>query len=84
MRINNLKIRVLLSVIVFVNAALAQNGTSLTNPYVRNPVDSATIPSTTYRSGLYASPNPIDRSSNLVVTGNIGTNVGDLILYLLK
>jgi tetratricopeptide (TPR) repeat protein len=72
MRIKTLKTGVLLTVIIFVNATLAQNGTSLTNPNVRNPVGSGTVPATTYRSGLYASPNPIDRTSDLIVTGNVG------------
>ncbi len=72
MMIKILKIGALLPVIILVNAALAQTGTSLTNPNVRNPVGPATVPSTVYRSGLYASPNPIDRSSDLIVTGNVG------------
>jgi len=72
MRIKTLKTRALSLAIILVNAALAQNGTSLNNPNVRNPVGPATVPSTVYRSGLYASPNPIDRSSDLVVTGNVG------------
>jgi tetratricopeptide (TPR) repeat protein len=75
MRTKTLKIGVLLTAVIFVNfvnAALAQNGTSLTNPNVRNPVGSGTVPLTTYRSGLHATPNPIDRTSDLVVTGNVG------------
>jgi tetratricopeptide (TPR) repeat protein len=72
MRIKALKNGALLLVILPVSAALAQNGTSLNNPNVRNPVGPATVPSTMYRSGLVASPNPIDRTSDLVVTGNVG------------
>lgn len=72
MRPGILKTVVLSLVILLVNPAFAQNGTSLNNPYVRNPVGSATVPATTYSSGLVASPNPIDRSNNLVITGNIG------------
>ncbi len=72
MRVKTLKTRALLLVIILLNTALAQNGTSLNNPNVRNPVGSATIPATTYRSGLVASPNPIDRTGELIITGNIG------------
>jgi len=39
---------------------------------INNPVGSGTVPPTTSRSGLIRSPNPIDRSSNLVITGNVG------------
>ena len=38
---------------------------------IENPVGSGTIPPSSVRSGLIRSPNPIDTSSNLVVTGNV-------------
>ena len=38
---------------------------------VDNPVGSGLVPPTTFRSGLVRSPNPIDTSSNLLITGNI-------------
>lgn len=39
---------------------------------VAGPVRSATVPLSSYQSGLVSRPNPIDGSSNLVVTGNVG------------
>ena len=39
---------------------------------IRNPVGRGTVPSSRGRSGLIRSPNPIDRSGNLVITGNVG------------
>jgi len=45
---------------------------AIDNPAVRSPVGSATVPPSSLQSGLYRSPNPIDTSSNLVITGNVG------------
>jgi len=42
------------------------------NPSAASPVRSATTPLSSYRSDLVTRPNPIDNSSNLVVTGNVG------------
>lgn len=42
------------------------------NGAVRNPVGSGTVVPSSRRSGLIRSPNPIDRSGNLVITGNVG------------
>ncbi len=42
------------------------------NPNVQSPVGSATVPPSSYQSGLVTSPNPMQRSGNLVVTGNVG------------
>ena len=38
---------------------------------ISNPVGSGTVPPTASRSGLIRSPNPIDRSSNFVITGHV-------------
>ncbi|MHC4475724.1 MAG: tetratricopeptide repeat protein [Planctomycetota bacterium] len=38
---------------------------------IENPAGISTVPVTSYRSGLIASPNPINRSGNLVITGNV-------------
>jgi tetratricopeptide (TPR) repeat protein len=48
----------------------AQSGPS--NPVIRSPIGPATVPQSSYRSGLFASPNPIDTTGNLVITGNVG------------
>ncbi len=55
-----------------VATVFAQNGSTLTNPSVGSPVGTGTVPVTTYRNGLVTSPNPIDRTSDMVVTGNVG------------
>jgi len=45
---------------------------ALTNPAMRNPVGQGNMPVTTYQSGLVRSPNPIDNTADLVMSGNIG------------
>jgi hypothetical protein len=50
-------------------------GLCLENPSVGNPVGSGTTPPTAYRPGLVKSPNPIDTSGNLVVTGNVANGM---------
>jgi tetratricopeptide (TPR) repeat protein len=45
---------------------------SATGWAINNPVGSGTVPPTATRSGLIRSPNPIDRSGNLVITGHVG------------
>ena len=50
-------------------------GLSLENPSVGNPVGSGTVPPTAYQPGLVQSPNPIDMSGNLVVTGNVANGM---------
>jgi tetratricopeptide (TPR) repeat protein len=46
-------------------------GWAIENPAIRNPVGFGTLPPSNIRSGLIRSPNPIDTSGNLVITGNI-------------
>ncbi len=50
--------------------AVAQSG--LSNYSIRSPVGPATVPQSSYRSGLFPSPNPIDTTGNLIITGNVG------------
>jgi len=38
---------------------------------VRSPVGPGTVPPSSYSSGLIRTPNPIDTSGNLVITGNV-------------
>ncbi|MBA7658956.1 hypothetical protein ES703_66919 [subsurface metagenome] len=52
-------------------AGWPQTGSGVENPAIRNPVGLSTVPPSSIQSGLIASPNPIDVSSNLVITGNI-------------
>ncbi len=46
-------------------------GRAIRNPRISNPIGSGTVPPSSVRSGLIRSPNPIDRSGNLVITGNV-------------
>ncbi len=73
---NIVKNRLLIIVVVlFFTLGLAtawpQTGSGVENPAIRNPVGLSTVPPSSIQSGLIASPNPIDASSNLVITGNI-------------
>ena len=52
-------------------ASRSQTGSGLGNPSVRSPVSSATVPQSSFRSGLIQNPNPIDSSGNLIITGNV-------------
>jgi len=52
-----------LSLLLFVSGAWASYGTS--------PVGSPTVPPSSYEGGLIANPNPLDSSSNSVITGNV-------------
>lgn len=44
---------------------------SIQNPGVGSPVGPGTVPPSSIRSGLVSSPNPIDTSGNLAITGNV-------------
>jgi len=43
----------------------------IANPSVTNPAGMSTVPPSSLADGLVQSPNPLDRSSDLVVTGNV-------------
>jgi len=62
-----MKMRVLYIVASVFLAAFSKTGWA-----VGNPVGPTTVPPSSRRSGLIRSPNPIDRSRNLVITGNVG------------
>jgi len=47
------------------------SGWAIENPAIRNPVGFGTLTPSNIRSGLIRSPNPMDTSGNLVITGNI-------------
>ncbi|MFC1676903.1 tetratricopeptide repeat protein [Planctomycetota bacterium] len=59
-------------VLVFV-AVCSQTagGRGPVNPNVGSPVGRGTVPATSYSGGLIKAVNPIDRRSNLVITGNV-------------
>ncbi|MHC4325028.1 MAG: hypothetical protein ACYSUX_12255 [Planctomycetota bacterium] len=44
---------------------------SIENPGIGNPVGPATVPPSTYGTGLVSNPSPIDTSGNLLITGNV-------------
>ncbi len=68
------KFVIILAVFFFAlsEVTVAIENPSISNPSVKNPAGSGTVPPSSYRGGLVDSPNPIDRSGNLVVTGNVG------------
>ncbi len=43
----------------------------IANPSITNPAGVSTVPPSSLGDGLMQSPNPLDRSSDLVVTGNV-------------
>ncbi|MHC4394751.1 MAG: hypothetical protein ACYS1A_03780 [Planctomycetota bacterium] len=59
------KRRLIIVVIIFF-AVLSTTGWT-----IGNPVGPGTVPPSSYSSGLVRTPNPIDTSSNLVITGNV-------------
>jgi len=52
-------------------ASFSGTGLAIENSSIRNPVGFRSFPPSGIRSGLVRSPNPIDTSGNLVVTGNV-------------
>ena len=46
-------------------------GWSIENPAIRNPIGSATVPPSSIDSGLVNTPDPVDTTGNLVITGNV-------------
>ncbi len=66
---------IIICVSVLIVAVFCGVGLSLENPSVGNPVGSGTVPPTAYKPGLVQSPNPIDMSGNLVITGNVANGM---------
>lgn len=62
---------VLSIIIVSIFVILSEPGWAIENPSVRSPIVSGTVPPSSISSGLISTPNPIDSSSNLVITGNV-------------
>ncbi len=57
---------------VYIAAVLLLACFSIAGGQVRRSMGSATVPPSSRRSGLIRSPNPIDTSGNLGITGNVG------------
>ncbi len=58
--------------IIIVSLALfAGTSWSIQNPSTSNPAGISTTPASSISSGLISSPNPIDSSGNIVITGNV-------------
>jgi len=72
-----------LPIIAVVIAILSDASWPMDNPSIRSPVVSGTVPPSSISSGLIQSPNPIDTSGNLVITGNVigGTHFRGLVPY---
>ena len=58
--------------LLFIAAAVFFGGFSGVGWAIENRFGPATVPPSSIRSGLVRSPNPLDTSGNLVMTGNIG------------
>ena len=67
-----MKNRLFIIVAVVFFAVFSGMGWAIENPVVKDPVGSGRVPAGDGISGLHTSPNPIDNTSNLVVTGNVG------------
>ncbi|MHC4693477.1 MAG: tetratricopeptide repeat protein [Planctomycetota bacterium] len=50
----------------------AQAQTGFGNPSISSPIGPPTVPQSSYQSGLFPSPNPINTTGNNVITGNVG------------
>ena len=61
----------ILTVIVVLVVGISGLASSIENPGIRNPAGVSSVPPSSLGSGLVNSPNPIDRSSNLAVTGQV-------------
>ena len=64
--------RRILTVTVIIFCVLSETTWAIENYSVGNPIGPGTLPPSSVRSGLIRSPNPIDSSGNLVITGNVG------------
>ncbi len=58
-------------IIVIIFIILSEPSLAIENTSVRSPIVSGTVPPSSISSGLISTPNPIDSSSNLVITGNV-------------
>ena len=68
---NIMKARLLFIAAVVFFSFFSGTGWAIRNPVIGNPVGSGRVPPSSARSGLVRSPNPIDKSGNLTITGNV-------------
>ena len=61
----------LITVTILFLMGLSGTAWSIQNPGVGSPVGPGTVPPSSIQSGLVSSPNPIDTSGNLAITGNV-------------
>jgi len=62
--------KLVITVVLFVTVLLPA-GRSVESPVTRNPAGYGTIPQSSFRSGLVNTPNPVDPTGNLLMTGNV-------------
>lgn len=61
----------LITVTIVFLVGLSGTAWAIENPGVGSPVGPGTVPPSSIESGLVSSPNPIDTSGNLAITGNV-------------
>jgi len=66
-----MKNKLFIFIVMVFFTAVSGPGWAIANPAIRNPVGFRALPPSSIRSGLVRSPNPIDTSGNLLITGNI-------------
>ncbi len=71
------------AILVLIPLILSELCFALENTSVRSPIYSGTVPPSSYSNGLANTPNPMDSSSNLVITGNVtgGKHFRGLVPY---
>ncbi len=57
--------------VLFVFVPSASGGYGYTTPSIRSPIGPGTVPPSSYEGGLVNTPNPMDSTTNLLMTGNV-------------
>ena len=68
---NLMKSRLFITVLGMFAIVFTATGWPVENYTARNPAGSATVPMSSIYNGLTSTPNPVDASGNLVITGNV-------------